>query len=364
MTEQFTFRCTGCGREEPPSVHVLQCAECGEPFEIEYLSPPHAQAPRIPLHRPESQLSLGEGGTPAIRLPRVGQAYGLARLWAKLEFIAPTGSFKDRGTSVLISAAVEQGIHEFAEDSSGNAGASLSAYAASAGLAAHMFVPASAAAGKKAQIQIFGAELYEIEGPRSAATEAARRFVQERGAVWLSHNMSPYFSEGMKSFAFEIADDHRLAPQHVVFPVGNGSLIIGAWHGYQELVAAGRVSRIPKLHAVQAEAVAPVVAEVQSRPWNDEMIQATVAGGIAVSHPPRLKQIVGAVAGSGGTAVAVDEGAILHWRHKVAAEEGVFMENTSAAAFAGLERLVATGVIRPGEEVLVAVTGSGLKEPV
>ncbi len=307
-------------------------------------------------------MSLGEGDTPVIELPRAAEELGLARLWAKLEFESPTGSFKDRGSSVLISVARERGVTEFVEDSSGNAGASLAAYAAAAGIRAHVFVPASAPAGKKGQIQVYGAVLHEIEGPRQAATDAARSYVAEKGLPWLSHNLSPFFAEGTKSFAYELADSPAAAAAHVLFPVGFGSLIIGAHRGYGELVEAGLTSHVPRLHCVQSEAFQPIVAAIAGAQWSVAPGATTVAGGIAAADPPRLPQVLDAVRTTGGAGVAARDESTLAWQQRLARTEGVFCEATAAVAFAGLEKLVESGVIGRGGEVVVPVTGSGLKE--
>ena len=165
----FGLRCLRCGARYPSDVRALRCPACGALFEVSYEAAPDAAAPRLPLARPDARLTLGEGGTPLVELTRLAHELGLAKLWAKLEYQAPTGSFKDRGSSVLISAALEDGVREFVEDSSGNAGASLAAYAAAAGLSAHVFAPASAPAGKIGQIMVYGATLHSIEGPRQAA---------------------------------------------------------------------------------------------------------------------------------------------------------------------------------------------------
>jgi threonine synthase len=308
------------------------------------------------------QISLGEGNTPEVNLRRVADALGLDKLRAKLEFMAPTGSFKDRGSALLVSLARQEGVQGFVEDSSGNAGASLSAYAAAAGMNAHIFVPATAASGKLDQIRIFGATLHAVEGPRQAATEAAQEFVRESGLPYLSHSLSPFFSEGMKPFAYEVTGHGGGIPDHIVLPVGNGSLLIGARAGFDELVASGVIARHPRFHAVQMESVCPVAAAINGEDWNPSQAAPTVASGIAVSAPPRLAQCVSAVQSSGGTAVTVTDEAALSWQRRLAAGDGIFCEATSAVAFAGLEKLVASGVISAGETVLVPVTGSGLKE--
>lgn len=360
-TEAFRFRCIRCGSDEPASVFSLFSGCCRMPFELAYRGRPDGKWPRLPLKTNRATVSLGEGRTPVVELKKVAAALGIRQLWAKLEYQAPTGSFKDRGSAVLVSAAVEAGVTEFVEDSSGNAGASLSAYAAAAGLRAHVFVPATAARGKLDQIAVFGAVLHPVEGPRQAATDAAIQFARERRLPYLSHNLSPYFGEGMKSFAFEIAEARPDGIDHILFPVGNGSLLVGAARGYDELEEAGRAGGAPQLHAVQAEAVQPLVALLLKAPAPDP--RPTIASGIAVSKPPRALQTVSAVERSGGTGIAVSDGAILDWRRRLASLEGIFCEATSAAALAGLELLKRSGRIEASETVLIPITGSGLKEP-
>ncbi|NQU97495.1 MAG: pyridoxal-phosphate dependent enzyme [Chloroflexi bacterium] len=363
MTIAFELKCLECGARRSPTVRELRCPSCGGLFEIAYHAPPSADAPRLPLTRPEASISLGEGRTPVVELRRTARELGLGTLWAKLEYQAPTGSFKDRGGAVLISAALEDGVDEFVEDSSGNAGASLAAYAAAAGITAHVFVPASAPEGKLGQIRIYGAALHAIVGPRHAATDAAQAFAGRHGIPYLSHNFSPFFAEGMKSFAFEVAASDASAAAHAMFPVGNGSLLVGARKGFDELREAGALPVVPKLHCVQAEAVRPIEAALNSREWSFDTSVRTIAEGISVSRPPRLRQAVAAVRDTGGAAVAVPDDAILAWQRRLARTEGVFCEATAAAAFAGLESLMARGAIPAGADVLVPVTGSGLKEP-
>ncbi|MBI2966160.1 MAG: pyridoxal-phosphate dependent enzyme [Chloroflexi bacterium] len=358
----FDFRCIGCGSAHPASILALESACCRLPFRVEYSTPPSSEAPRLPLATGSTRVTLGEGRTPLVEIKKTAAALGLGRLWAKLEFQSATGSFKDRGSAVLASAAIEAGVAEFVEDSSGNAGASIAAYAAAAGLKAHVFVPASAARGKLDQISIFGAALHPVEGPRQAATEAARKFATDRALPYLSHNLSPYFSEGMKSFAYEIAGSAAAGSEHVIVPVGNGSLLVGAFRGFEELGMAGGRAVLPRLHAVQAMGVRPIVLALAGAPASEPM--PTIANGIAVSRPPRLKQVVDAVRASDGSGVAVGDEAILAWQRRLAATEGIFCEATSAAVLAGLETLIYRGTIGRGAEVLVPITGSGLKEPV
>ena len=288
---------------------------------------------------------------------------GLRRLYAKLELLNPTGSFKDRGSAVVVSAAREMGVTAIVEDSSGNAGASVAAYAARAGIEAHVFAPASAPASKLRQVSAYGASLHTVEGPREAATVAASRFAAENGLVYAPHNLSPYFVEGTKTFVYEVVrqmvDD---PPDHVVVPVGNGSLYLGLWKGCGELTQAGRADGVPRLHCVQSAAFMPLAAAYEGVAWEAAPGAATVAGGIASAAPPRAREILRAMRGSGGAATAVGDTEILRWQRLLAEVEGVYAEPTSAAALAGLERLAQSGRVAPDDCVLVPITGSGLKD--
>lgn len=318
---------------------------------------------RLPLHKPESIVSLGEGNTPCIPLERVARLLRLRRLHAKLECLNPTGSFKDRGSTVVVSAALEAGYTELVEDSSGNAGASLAAYCARAGIKATVFVPAAAPAAKLAQVRAYGATLLPVPGTRSDVARAAREHARQSGSPYASHNLHPLFNQGMKTLAYELAEQLRgQAIDHLVVPVGNGSLLLGAWLGFGELVKNGAWPSLPRLHVVQAQACHPIAATVLGMPWQAGAAAQTVAGGIAVVEPPRLKQVADAVRRSSGTAATVAEAEILRWHGLLAQEEGVYAEPTSAAAFAGLEALVRHGTIRPDDVVVVPVTGSGLKD--
>ena len=352
-----------CADKHPATVRVLTCPNCGGLFDMAYRADPTGTSPRLPLRKPDEKITLGEGDTPLIELRRTGSKLGLGALYAKLEFASATGSFKDRGSAALMSAAVEEQVDEFVEDSSGNAGASLSAYAAAAGIKAHVFAPASAAKGKLDQIAIFGSDLRTIPGPRQAATDAARAFLDESNLVYLSHNYSAYFAEGMKAVSYELLADLGEEIDHVALPVGNGSLLIGLRKGFDELLSAGRIRSVPRLTAIQAAAIRPVVAAVNGEDWDPDTAAQTVASGISVARPPRLVEQVDAVRQTGGFAVAVQEDAIIRWRDRLARDQGLFCEATSAVAFAGVEELVGSGRIKPGETVVVAVTGSGLKEP-
>ncbi|MBI4336642.1 MAG: threonine synthase [Chloroflexi bacterium] len=373
----LTLRCIACGKSFPHTHRASWCTSCEAALDVEYSVPLRVQEERrdlpgiwshrgaFPLADPEGLVSLGEGNTPSVPLPRVGAHLGLGRLYAKLEYLNPTGSFKDRGSAALASALRDIGVTEIIEDSSGNAGASIAAYAARAGLRAAVFVPETAPLAKVRQIAFYGAQVRRVPGGRQAAAQAAREASERRGIYHASHNLNPFFLEGMVSFALEVAQQFPDGlPDHILFPVGNGSLLIGAWKGLLRLREAGAVRRLPRLYAVQGRRVQPLVAAFHNKPWQAPERAHTVAGGIAVTQPPRLRQALAVLRDSGGSAVAVAERDILAWQKALAVGEGIFCEPTSAAAFAGLEALVQRGLIGHEESVLVPVTGFGLKDRV
>ncbi len=347
-------------------MYTLACERCGGPLDVRYAAETTGASggePPMPYHDRAAAVTLGEGGTPCVELRAVAGMLGIRRVYGKAEYQNPTGSFKDRGTAAMMSVAAELGVTAVVEDSSGNAGASVAAYAARAGIEAHVFAPADAPAAKLSQIRVFGAHTHLIEGPRQAAEEAAVAYCEARGMVYASHNLSAYFLEGTKTFAYEaarqLADD---SPQHLVTPVGNGSLATGPWKGYVELADAGLIKYRPRVHAVQARAVMPVAAAYEGSAWSSADARRTIAGGISVATPPRKAQVLDVLRQSGGEALAVDDGDIARWQRLLAKEEGIYAEPTSAAAFAGLQELVARGVVGAGDCVLVAITGSGLKD--
>ena len=303
----ITLVCTGCHHKEEKVPPLSTCTACDAPLSVEYARPPAPSLPLpqypgiwrykecLPLHSAANIVSLGEGATPCIPLGRVGQRLGLAHLYAKAEYMNPTGSFKDRGTTTLVSMAREAGLRELVEDSSGNAGASLAAYCARADMRAIVFVPASAPRSKADQIRLYGADLRPVQGDRQAVAVAAQAYVREKGSFYGSHNLSPYFAEGMKSFAYELVNDLPGQPvQHIIFPVGNGSLLLGSSYGFLELKAAGALHQVPRLHCVQAQACMPTASLLTGQPWAPSGAVHTVAGGIAVPQPPRGRP------GSGG----------------------------------------------------------------
>ena len=301
-------------------------------------------------------VTLGEGWTPLVEREWDG-----AKALFKLDFMMPTGSFKDRGMTVLVSYLRSCGIERVLEDSSGNAGASLSAYAAAAGLQSTILVPETASYPKIAQIAACGADVVTIPGSRQDVADAAERMSGE--IFYASHNWVPLFAEGTKTLAFEVWEQLGFkAPDNVVTPLGYGSNVIGCLRGFDELRSSGEIARLPRVFGIQAENCAPYFAAY--RAGSEELvptdIRPTIAEGIASSKPTRVKEVLAGVRESGGGIVAVSEAEIVD-ALRALARRGIYVEPTSAAGAAGLTRLLHTGEITPDQTTVLVLTGSGLK---
>ena len=301
-------------------------------------------------------VSMGEGWTPLTS----GEWRGAETLF-KLEFLMPTGSFKDRGTSVMLSYLKSRGVTRVLEDSSGNAGASLSAYAAAAGMSCRILVPETASYPKIAQIAACGADVLTIRGSRQDVADAAMRMSAE--IFYASHNWVPYFTEGTKTLAYELWEQLGFeAPDNVVTPLGYGSNVLGCLRGFEELVRNGEIDRLPRIYGVQAANCAPYAAAwaAGSDALVDTRIEPTIAEGIASSKPTRVKEVLQGVRSSGGAILAVSETQIVDALRELA-RKGLYVEPTSAAGAAGLTQLLASGAVSPGEKTVLVLTGSGLK---
>ncbi|MDR2244303.1 MAG: threonine synthase [Burkholderiales bacterium] len=301
-------------------------------------------------------VSLGEGLTPL--LPLTGP-WGNAHF--KLDFMMPTGSFKDRGSAVMISQLKRWGLTEIIEDSSGNAGASIAAYSARANIDAHIFIPASTSVSKAMQIALYGAKPTKISGTREDTIAAALEAAQS--IFYASHSWSPYFIHGVKTLAFELWEQLNFrAPDAVIVPVGNGSLVLGCHTGFRELLHAGLIERLPRIIAVQAARCAPLARAWQQ--WMNDPVpvnkETSIADGIAIATPVRGRAVLAAVRETNGLFVTVEENEILEGL-KALASAGLYVEPTSAVAPAALAKLRAEGGLGANDTVVVELTGSGLK---
>jgi threonine synthase len=315
----------------------------------------YRRALRVP---PEWAASIGEGGTPLVSLRWNG-----ATVAAKLDFLMPTGSFKDRGAALVVAHLRRCGVVGVAEDSSGNAGASYAAFTATAGLACTIYAPADTSPAKRRQIEIYGANLRLVEGTREETAVAARSHPTDIG-VYGGHNWQPFFIEGCKTLAYEIWEGLGFqAPDSVVVPIGGGANLLGLHVGFSELLVAGSISKLPRLYGVQAAACAPLAAAFLNGKRAAVPVSPgpTIAEGIRITNPPRGAQILAAVRETGGGILAVGEFELLESLKRLL-RGGIAVEPTSAVALAGLTQLVDRNDISPGDErVVVALTGHWLK---
>ena len=301
-------------------------------------------------------VSMGEGCTPL-----VGRRFrGHAGLF-KLEWFAPTGSFKDRGASVMLSVLRQQGVTEVAEDSSGNGGAAVAAYGAAAGMTVHILAPDSTSPAKIAQISAHGAEVHLIPGPREA-TEAAALEMAKR-VFYASHNWHPFFLQGTKTLGYELWEDLGFrAPDNIIIPTGAGSNVLGCDLAFRELLAAGAIDRLPRLFVAQPANCAPIDAAFRAGAVDhvETRFAPTIAEGTAIKRPIRMKGLLAALRRSDGGTIAIPEDGIRAAALDLA-RVGLYAEPTSATAAAGLDGLMADGVIAAGETTIVVLTGGGLK---
>lgn len=364
------FRCPACDGQYARGYLSHQCRACGGAldFALEQVAfPTQAIGTRPPgmwryaeaLPVFAQAVSLGESLTPLVPC-----SIGPAEVLLKCEYALPTGSYKDRGSALLISYLHSLGVQEAVEDSSGNAGASLAAYAARAGLHLKVFCPASASPGKLLQIRLYGAELVPVEGPRPKATQALLGYVTQTGVTYASHLWHPLFIEGVKTMAFEIAEQLGwTAPGTVLCPVGAGSILLGLHKGFTELHQAGVISHLPRLVAVQAQHVSPLY---QAFVRGDQEVpratdpQPTLAEGIALPVPVRGRALLRALRESNGTVVAVSEEEIAAGvRHF--GKAGFCVEPTSAVVWAGVEKLAQEESWTEEGPVVAVLSGHGLK---
>ncbi|WP_435196670.1 threonine synthase [Natronomonas sp. EA1] len=300
----------------------------------------------------EPSVTLGEGFTPLVA----------ANDWDcdfKLEYVFPTGSFKDRGATTTLSYAVERGVDHVLEDSSGNAGAAIATYAARAGIEATIFVPAGVKESKVKAIRRAGATVERIDGGRQAVTDACIDAVEAGEGWYASHAWNPAFFAGTATIAYEIAAQRDWeVPDAVVTPLGHGTLFLGAYRGFRALLEAGWTDRMPRLLGAQAAGYAPIVEALHGPEGGNEKNE--VADGIQISQPARKDQILEAIEETDGDAIALSEKAVAVELDRLHAA-GFYTEPTCAVAPAALREYRERGVLGPGADVVVPLTGSGLK---
>ncbi|NSW52003.1 MAG: pyridoxal-phosphate dependent enzyme [Anaerolineae bacterium] len=365
MKPIISLRCTECGSAYPDQGLPYQCPDCGGLFEFEGI--PRFEPLQIDTAAPGiwryrhtfdlqefvPNLSLGEGNTPLVHDNFMGMDIAM-----KMEYLNPSGSYKDRAMAVIVANVIARGIQEAVEDSSGNAGASFAAYAARAGIKGTVYVPASVSEAKGSQIAVYGATIERIPGPRSAAARAVMERAQA-GAAYASHAYLPFGKRGIATIAYEVWEQYgRQSPGTIIVPVGHGHLLMGIIEGFEALYKAKCINRLPYFVGVQADRCAPVQRAWQQKAGRPVTVAEvpTIAEGVSVAFPKQGAAILRYLANGKGEVVSASEQQIVE-AHGGLARRGFYVEPTSALTWAALEEY---GTMYPQPLVLV-LTGSGLK---
>jgi threonine synthase len=379
------LECGRCGTRHVASTVQNTCRECGSPLLARYdLTRLAAEVDRdaiatrrpdmwryhelLPVGSAQAVVSLGEGMTPLLALPRLGERIGLPRLLMKDEASLPTGSFKARGAAAGVSRARELGIGGIAMPTNGNAGAAWAAYAARAGLDAYIVMPKGAPEITRRECVVAGARLELIDGLISDAGKVVAGAVAAGDWFDASTLKEPYRIEGKKTLGLEIAEQLGWrVPDAIIYPTGGGVGIIGIYKALLELQAIGwiQAGRLPRLIAVQATGCAPIVRAFDARattsePWVDAH---TIAFGITVPKALGDFLVLEAVYETGGCALAVDDDALVAGVHELAAAEGAFICPEGGATVAAAQQLRAQGWLDADDEVVLLNTGAGIKYP-
>ncbi|MFB6228745.1 MAG: pyridoxal-phosphate dependent enzyme [Halobacteriales archaeon] len=357
--------CPACDATYAPGSGESWRCDCGHPLEFDAAPLPDGPPPDpddldrdrglwafeafLPV---EPRVTLGEGFTPMVDAPAWDATF-------KLDQIFPSGSFKDRGATATLSRAAELGVERVLEDSSGNAGAATAQYAARAGIGAEIYVPAEAKVSKLRAIERAGADVVRVEGTMEDVSEACITAVEAGEGWYASHAWNPAFFAGTATFGLEVAAQRGWdSPDAVVLPVGHGTLFLGAHRGFRALRDAGWIEDVPRLLGVQATGYAPFVGDGTGNDTPDASND--IADGIHITHPARNAEIREAIETTDGDMIAIDERRTrdsLDRLHRA----GFYVEPTCAVAPAALERYRELGVLDPGADVVVGLSGSGLK---
>ena len=373
--------CTRCQQRFELS-QLLNLCSCGSPLLVRYdlekaktLFDKSSLACRVaslwryrellPLQDDANCVSLGEGYTPLLEAKNLSAELGVQQIWIKDEAQNPTGSFKDRGLSLALSRAKELGVKKAAIPSAGNAGGSFAAYAARAGIEAHVFMPRDTPSANQIEVEQYGAKLTLVDGLINDCGRIIGERKNTEGWFDISTLKEPYRLEGKKTMGYEIAEQlgWRL-PDVIIYPTGGGTGLIGMWKAFGELEELGWIgSARPRMVTVQASGCAPIVKafdenKTAAEPWQNAE---TIASGLRVPQAVGDFLMLRTLRESRGTALSVSDDAMLAEIHRVGKAEGIFFCPEGAACVAGLRRLVKNGWIKPADEVVIFNTASGLK---
>jgi threonine synthase len=368
------YRCNQCRMELPASIDLFRC-RCGGLLNLCQETIPYqhdlVRQDRWNLFRYRSLLpfddqalnwedvTLGEGMTPLIQPDKEDPM-----LLAKLDYLMPTLSFKDRGAAVMIAYAKALGVKRVVQDSSGNAGCSVAAYAARAGMTCDIYVPESTSAPKIRQIEVYGATVHRVPGSREDTAQAALSAVEQSDAFYASHVYQPVFYQGTKTYVYEMFEQlGGHLPDTILLPAGNGTLLLGVYAGLKDLKAGGCIHQFPRLIAVQAANCAPLYhAFIRDLEMTEPVInEKTMAEGIAIANPKRGKEMIRALRHTKGMVVTVTEDAIQNTR-LILASKGIDVEPTAAVSYAAYLNHRKQEHSKSWGLVVVPFCGSGLKK--
>jgi threonine synthase len=321
----------------------------------------------LPVRDESKAVKLGEGYTPLLHARRLGQAMGLPHLYIKDEGLNPTGSFKARGLSMAVSRAWELGVKEVVIPSAGNAAGAMAAYAAKAGLRAHVFMPADVPQPFRLECQALGAEVTLVEGLITDCGREAQKGVEQHGWFAVSTLKEPYRLEGKKTMGYELAEQFKWhLPDVIIYPTGGGTGLIGMWKAFAELGELGWIDdHLPRMVAVQSEGCAPIprafhAGDEFASPWEGAH---TIAAGLRVPSAVGDFLMLRALRESGGTGVAVSDTELVAAQMRMSSLEGVFACPEGGATLAALQKLLVEGWISPQDRIVLFNTGTGLKYP-
>ncbi len=377
------LRCIECNATYDIDESIYSCRRCGELLEVkldlskissDIVSRSWSNRPLsvwryselLPVVDKTRVVSLFEGGTGLHGCTKLSALLGIRRLLVKNEGENPTGSFKDRGMTVGVTKAVERGVKSVICASTGNTSASLSAYAAKAGLKRIVLIPSGKIAfGKLAQAVIYGARVVQVKGNFDKALEIVMELCRRNPETYILNSVNPFRIEGQKTLAYEICEQLGRAPDCVVMPVGNAGNISAAWKGFNEFYDLGLIKSLPRMIGVQAEGASPISEAVKkgAKTIRRDPRPETIATAIRIGSPISWKKALDSIYSSRGTAETVSDEEILDAQRLIARLEGLFIEPASAAPIAALKKLLTRGELKEDDVVVSVATGHGLKDP-
>ena len=359
------YICSKCGKKAPTTTRQAKC-ECGGLWNLDYVPPKFSLDD---IDRDEwnmfryrkfmavegdgwKDISLGEGMTPVVRLDE--------NVLLKMDYFMPTLSFKDRGAAVLIAHCKAIGVDYVVQDSSGNAGNSVAAYAGKAGIKCEIFVPEGTSPGKIDMIRAHGATCTVVPGSRDHCADVCRGKVDTDGCYYANHVYNPYFYEGTKTYIYEVFEQLKRVPKHIIIPVGNGTLFLGAIYTLEHLLASGVIEEMPKIIALQSQHCDPLLQAAERGEDKPAKVTPTptIAEGIAIGLPMRGEEILRLTHKYNIKYVHAPEDKILEARATLA-KKGIYCEHTTAANYAAYLRYCE--LYGTAEDCLITMCGAGLK---